>query len=254
MQSYKFIIEYDGSRYKGWQRLGNNELTIQAEMEDVLSKLERRDIEIVGCSRTDCGVHSLGQVATAQLHKHYHCQELRDYLNQHLPEDIIIRSVETVQDTFHPRHDSTGKTYRYQIWNKEHQNPFLRKYSNHIKEALNLDAMRKAANHFLGSHDFTSYSNAKGQKNSMVRTIYAISIFESEGLVSIEITGDGFLYNMVRKMVGALIEVGLGKRLDTTIEKTLEHKDREQVLYLAPSKGLILVKIYYLGDNFRMVR
>ncbi|NLP33740.1 MAG: tRNA pseudouridine(38-40) synthase TruA [Clostridiales bacterium] len=245
MNNYKLTIQYDGGRYKGWQRLGNNENTIQGKIEKVLSLMAEEKITIIGCSRTDAGVHAIGQVANFKTNKKFTEQEVKQYLNRYLPTDISIVAVQLVPDDFHSRYHAKAKTYRYQIWNKEYSNPFLRKYSMHIEEALNINAMRLASRHFIGSHDFTAFSNAKSKKKSMVRELYSIDIQEEDGLLVIHVKGNGFLYNMARWIVGTLIDVGLGKLEANQIPAIIASKERNKTGRLADAQGLYLESIEY---------
>ncbi|CUH93337.1 tRNA pseudouridine(38-40) synthase TruA [Herbinix luporum] len=245
MANYRLTIQYDGGRYKGWQRLGRGENTIQGKLENVISELIGVDTEIIGCSRTDAGVHALCQVANFHTDKQFTEKEIMDYFIRYLPKDISVVKVELVPDKFHARYHAKSKTYLYKIWNRKYPNPFMRKYSMHIEEKLDLEEMKKAAAFFIGKHDFTAYSNAKSKKKSMVRNIISIDIKEEEGFVNIRICGDGFLYNMVRKIVGTLIEVGLGKKKPCDIPHILESKLRKETGIIAEAGGLYLEKVEY---------
>jgi tRNA pseudouridine38-40 synthase len=245
MYNYKLTLQYDGGRYRGWQRLGQGEATIQDKLEQVLSKLTGQPVELIGCSRTDAGVHALAQVANFKTDRSLFCKEIMTYLNHYLPQDISITKVEEVPEQFHARYQAKDKTYLYKIWNREYSNPFMRKYSMHISEPLNVELMRQASDYFLGTHDFTAYSNAKSKKKSMIRTIYSIEFEELEGVLQIRITGDGFLYNMVRWMVGTLVAVGLGKMKGEELPDILESKQRNRTGDLAEANGLYLEKITY---------
>ncbi|HPU63332.1 MAG TPA: tRNA pseudouridine(38-40) synthase TruA [Mobilitalea sp.] len=245
MPNYRLTIQYDGGRYKGWQKLGNDENTIQGKMEKVISQLVGEDTEITGCSRTDAGVHALYQVANFKTEKYFTEKEIMDYFIRYLPKDICVINVEIVHDRFHARYNAKSKTYLYKIWNREYPNPFMRKYSMHVEQKLNLEEMRKAGSFFLGEHNFTAYSNAKSKKKSMVRKIYSVDINEEDGFVNIRICGDGFLYNMVRKMVGTLIEVGLGLKKAEDIPAIIESKSRKETGLMAEACGLYLEKIEY---------
>lgn len=245
MYNYKLTIQYDGGRYKGWQRLGNGEHTIQNKIEQVLSRMLGREIEIIGCSRTDAGVHALGQVANFVTEVELDAESIKAYLNQYLPEDISVTRVAAVPESFHARYHCKDKTYLYKIWNKEYSQPFLRKYSMHVKETLNVERMKQAGVYFVGKHDFSAFSNAKSKKKSMVREIDRIDIQQEDGVITILIQGDGFLYNMVRWMVGALIEVGLGRMEASLIPDILESKERGKAGNLAEACGLYLEKITY---------
>lgn len=250
MANFKLTVQYDGSRYKGWQRLGKGEATIQGKLEEVLSRMNGSEIEIVGASRTDAGVHALKQIANVKLD---HCTdaEIKAYLNKYLPQDISVSRVETVPERFHARYHVKDKTYLYRIWNEEHSHPFMRKYSMHVEQKLDLPLMRQACQAFLGEHDFTAFSNAKSKKKSMVRYIYAIEVEETAGLVDIRIRGNGFLHNMVRKMVGLLIEVGLGKKDVGDVTAILQAKQRYPGL-MAEAQGLYLEAISYEEKSGRL--
>ncbi|MEH7455758.1 tRNA pseudouridine(38-40) synthase TruA [Bacillus sp. JJ1127] len=243
MNNYKLTIQYDGGRYKGWQRLGNNDNTIQGKIESVLSEMVGKEIEIIGCSRTDAGVHALNQIANFKIDENLPEFKVKKYLNQYLPNDISITDVELVSERFHARYNSKAKTYLYKIWNEEHTNPFMRKYSMHVGKKLNVENMKKAAQYLIGSHDFTAFSNAKSKKKSMVREVYMLDIVESEGFIQIRVSGNGFLHNMVRKIVGALVEVGLGQLDAEVIPQILEAKQRNQINCLADASGLHLEKV-----------
>ena len=243
MNNYKLTIQYDGGRYQGWQRLGNSENTIQGKIESVLTEMVGEPIEIIGCSRTDSGVHALSQIANFKSDINMTEAEVMNYLNRYLPRDISIVEVTLVPERFHARYNAKDKTYLYKIWNEQYTNPFMRKYSMHVEESLNLPSMIKASHYFIGSHDFTSYSNAKSKKKSMVREIYSIDIEENAGFIEIRVRGNGFLYNMVRKIVGTLIEVGLGEIDAKNIPSIIESKERVQTGRMADPAGLYLENV-----------
>lgn len=238
-------IQYDGGRYKGWQRLGGDENTIQSKIETVLSKLLDEKIEIIGCSRTDAGVHAYDQVANFKSDTKMTVNELKDSMNRYLPTDISIKEVRIVDDAFHSRFTAKTKTYVYKIWNGDCPNPFVRKYSLYIDSKLDLHQMTKAAKHFLGEHDFTAFTNAKSKTKSMVREIQDIDIEKHGDMITIRITGNGFLHNMVRKIVGVLIETGLGTIKGDEIPAILSSKERSKSGMLADACGLYLDKIIY---------
>jgi len=243
MNNYKLTIQYDGGRYKGWQRLGNGENTIQEKIEKVLSELVGRKIEIIGCSRTDAGVHAIAQIANFKLSENLTENEIKNYLNKYLPQDISIIDVTIVPESFHARYNAKDKVYLYKIWNKEYANPFMRKYSMHVEKKLDVSRMKKAAEYFIGEHDFTAFSNAKSKKKTMVREIYSINIEKDGDFVQIRVRGDGFLYNMVRRIVGTLIEVGLSEVDFENIPTIINSKERNQAGYIADACGLYLEKI-----------
>ncbi|MEG6520348.1 tRNA pseudouridine(38-40) synthase TruA [Desulfotomaculum sp. 1211_IL3151] len=245
MNNFKMLIQYDGGRYKGWQRLKNSENTIQGKIENVLSELVGKKVEIIGSSRTDAGVHALAQIANFKTNENLSEAEIKTYLNRYLPQDISIRGVTLVPEDFYARYNAKSKTYLYKIWNEEFSNPFLRKYSMHIEKKLNTTLIKKATQYFIGEHDFTAFSNAKSKKKSMVREIYSIDLEESAGLIQIRISGNGFLHNMVRKIIGTLIEVGLGEKAAGDIPKILASKERNLTGCMADAGGLFLEKINY---------
>ncbi len=245
MYNYKLTLQYDGSRYKGWQRLGQGEATIQDKLELVLTQLVGQPTQIIGCSRTDAGVHALAQVANFKSDTMLSCEDIMDYLNRYLPQDISVYHVEEVDGLFHARYHAKNKTYLYKIWNREYSNPFMRKFSMHVKERLDIKEMQLASGYMLGSHDFTAFSNAKSKKKSMIRTIYSIEFEEEDGFINIRICGDGFLYNMVRWMVGTLIAVGLGRMKKEELPDIFDTKQRNRTGDLAEATGLYLEKISY---------
>jgi len=245
MYNYKLTIQYDGGRYKGWQRLGNGENTIQDKLENVLSEMVGYELEIIGCSRTDAGVHALAQIANVKLKEEIAEEQIMKYFNHYLPQDICVTEVVMVSENFHSRYNAKDKTYLYKLWNREYCNPFQRKYSKHVIEKLDIPAMEKASRYFLGSHDFTAFSNAKSKKKSMIREITALDFEEEGGFINIRIQGDGFLYNMVRWMVGTLLEVGLGNMKADELPGIIEGKERNMTGNLAEACGLYLEKITY---------
>lgn len=245
MYNYRLTIQYDGSRYKGWQRLGGGEDTIQEKLEQVLTKLVGHEVELIGCSRTDAGVHALAQTANFKTEKELEPHQLRSYLSHYLPKDICVTEVTVAPWNFHARYQAKDKTYLYKIWNLEYGNPFMRKYCMQIQDKLDLEAMKKAADYFIGEHDFTAFSNAKSKKKSMVRELYEISFEERGAFVHIRLRGNGFLYNMARWIVGTLIDIGLGKLQADEVPRMLFEKDRSKTGNLAEACGLYLESITY---------
>lgn len=243
MNNYKLTIQYDGGRYKGWQRLGNNDNTVQGKIESVLSQMVGEEVEIIGSSRTDAGVHALHQVANVKLNGDWTADEIKKYLKRYLPQDISVVDITLVPERFHARYNAKAKTYLYKIWNEEHTNPFMRKYSMHVEQKLDINKMKQAAQYFIGSYDFTAFSNAKSKKKSMVREIYSLHIEKKDAFIQIRVSGNGFLHNMVRKIVGALIEVGAGRMDANDIPTILEAKERNAINCLADGSGLYLEKI-----------
>jgi tRNA pseudouridine38-40 synthase len=245
VNNYRLVIQYDGGRYKGWQRLGGEENTIQGRIEQVLSALFDHRIEINGCGRTDAGVHAKMQVANFKAQGHFEDDEIKRYLNRYLPLDIVVLDVARVPLHFHARLNAREKTYLYRIWNEADANPFERRYSWHIPEKLDLVAMNRGAGYLTGTHDFTAFSNAKSKTKSMVRIISSIEIQRDGGIVSLRIRGSGFLHNMVRRMTGTLADVGLGVVQAESIPGILLSLQRNRAETLAPACGLFLEYISY---------
>lgn len=245
MLNVKLTIQYDGGRYKGWQRLGGKEQTIQGRIEQIISETVGRPTEIIGASRTDAGVHALGQVANVRIPDDMSATKLRNVLNHKLPPDISVLAAEQVDAAFHARFDAKEKSYIYRIWNEDYSHPFMRRYSMHVKKKLDIRAMQEAARHFLGKHDFTAYSNAKANKKKAVREIYALDIARRDGFIEIQVRGNGFLYNMVRKIVGSLIEVGMGEKHAADIPLIIMSRDRALTGRMADAQGLYLENIVY---------
>ncbi|RKD20869.1 tRNA pseudouridine38-40 synthase [Caminicella sporogenes DSM 14501] len=245
MRNIKLVIQYDGSRYRGWQRLGDTDNTIQAKIENVLSRMTGEQVEIIGSGRTDAGVHALNQVANFKTNSTMSTSEIQDYCYRYLPDDIVIKSVEEVDDRFHARYNVKGKKYLYRILNSKYHDPFIRKYITHVPEKLDLEAMKTAANYFIGEHDFTSFTTAKSKKKSRVKKVFDVEIFKDGDIIEILFYGKGFLHNMVRIMVGTLLEVGYGKMKPEYIKELLEKKDRSLAGPTAPPQGLFLYEVEY---------
>lgn len=245
MNNYKLKVTYDGTRYKGWQRLGNTDNTIQGKIEAVLTKLFNEEIQITGASRTDGGVHALNQVANFKVKSKLSPKEIKDYLNHYLPEDISIHEVTIAGNQFHSRFKAGPKTYVYKIWNRDYRDVFLRKTSLHIAEELDINLMKEVADIFIGEHDFSAFTSAKSKTKSMIRNIFSISIGKNQGMIEITFRGNGFLHNMVRRLVGAIIEVGLKKATIDDVKKALENKKSGIVGATAPALGLFLKNIEY---------
>ena len=245
MYTYRLTLSYDGSRYNGWQKQGNTKNTIQEKLETLLSRLTGEEVEVSGSGRTDAGVHALGQVASFRTAAEQDCDSLLRDMRRYLPEDIGAVALEPAEPRFHARLNATGKTYVYRVWTEECPNVFERKFLYTVTEPLDLAAMKKAAEHLTGTHDFMSFCANKRMKKSTVRTITALRIDKIGGELRFSVSGDGFLYNMVRILVGTLLEVGMGKRSPDSIPALLDAKDRSQAGYLVPPHGLRLEAVYY---------
>lgn len=245
LRNIKLIIEYDGGRYKGWQRLEAAEATIQGKLEEVISKMLNTDTEIIGSGRTDAGAHARMQVANFHTSSNMTIEEMRSYINHYLPQDIVVKGIEEVEERFHSRYNVKSKAYIYQIWNSSIPSAFQRKYSLHIPVVLNISEMKKAAEKLTGTHDFIAFSSVKKTNKSTVRTISEIKIERVNEMVLIRVEGDGFLYNMVRIIVGTLIEVGLGRKAPEYIDSIFKAGKRLEAGQTVAAQGLFLQKVNY---------
>lgn len=245
MKNYKLAIQYEGTRYNGWQKQGNTKNTIQGKMEDILLKLCGRPVEIHGSGRTDAGVHATAQVANFKADIKLSTEELRDYFNRYLPEDIGVISVEIAEERFHARLSAKSKTYVYRIWKSPVPDVFGRRIRYTLTEKLNTENMRRCAEVMCGTHDFAAFCSNKKRKKSTVRTVYSINIEETENEYIFTFHGNGFLYNMVRIMTGTLVEAGREKLSPAEVSEILEDKKRERAGYTAPPEGLTLEKVEY---------
>lgn len=245
MYNYKLTIQYDGTRYRGWQIQGNTDQTIQGKLEGVLHRLTGQPVEVHGSGRTDAGVHALGQVANVKLPRPVEPSELLGELNRYLPADIGVIAAEPAPERFHARLNARSKTYRYRIWNSAIPNVLERSYLYAIPEALDVAAMERAAADLVGTHDFRSFCGLKRFKKSTVRTITDIAITQNGAEVRLEFTGNGFLMRMVRILAGTLVEVGLGQRDADTMPAVLAAQDRAAAGPALPAQGLVLVRVEY---------
>ncbi len=244
MRNIRLDICYDGTRYKGWQRLPKVDNTIQGKLEQTLSRILGEPIEISGSGRTDAGAHAEHQIANFHCESRMSCREILEKLGRYLPEDIGIHSCQEAAPRFHARLNCVGKTYRYRIWNSSSPCVFQRRYVYEIPERLDVAEMEKAAQLLLGEHDFSAFCANKKMKKSTVRRVDAIKLQRCGDELVLTFTGNGFLYNMVRIMVGTLIEVGRGEREAESIPALFGGK-REQAGYLVPAQGLCLTEVFY---------
>jgi tRNA pseudouridine38-40 synthase len=244
MRNLRLDICYDGTRYKGWQRLAGEDNTIQGKLEQTLSRILGETVEVSGSGRTDAGAHALGQVANFHCHSVMSCGEILSQLRRYLPEDIGIYSCQEVPDRFHARLNAKSKTYRYRVWNSDSPCVFNRKYVYIRPEELDVDAMRRAAAHFLGEHDFSAFCANRNFKKSTMRRIDSFTIERTGEEIHFAVTGNGFLYNMVRIMVGTLLEVGMRERNGDSIPLLFGEK-REKAGGLVPAQGLCLMGVEY---------
>ena len=260
MVNYKMILQYDGTRYRGWQVLPS-ELTIQGKLQDVLSKMAGYQVEVTGSGRTDAGVHAKGQTANFHLKEEWDEEKILSYLNHYLPEDIAVCEVKRVDERFHSRYQALEKTYLYRIHTGKIPEVFERRYVYDYKEPLDVKRMRKAAEYLCGTHDFKSFCGNKKMKKSTVRTIFQIQINELPGDIEeiggeirFTYTGNGFLQNMVRILTGTLIEIGDGRREPEDISEILEAKNREAAGYTVPACGLTLIEVVYQEKELSQCR
>ena len=244
MRNIRLDICYDGTRYRGWQRLPGKDDTIQAKIENVLSRVLEEPIEISGSGRTDAGVHAQGQVANFHCQSGMPCGEILEKLRQYLPEDIGILRCKEVSERFHARLNATEKTYRYRIWNSDVPCVFERRYVTVVPENLDVAAMERAAALLEGEHDFSAFCGNPKFKKSTVRCIRSVQICKDGQQLQIFFTGDGFIHNQVRIMVGTLIEVGKGQRSAESIPALFGGK-RSEAGFLAPAQGLCLMEVFY---------
>lgn len=243
--NYKMVVQYDGTRYDGWQKQGNTGDTIQGKLESVLEKLTGEPVEVSGSGRTDAGVHAVGQVANVHLETEMEAEEILNYVNRYLPEDIGLISVEQVPERFHSRLNATGKVYTYWIETAPKTPVFQRKYMYGLGACLDIEAMKRAAALLCGTYDYQSFCTKKNRKKSTVRTVKTISFRPHGSQIEVHIVGDGFLYHMVRILMGTLIEVGQGRRSPESMKEILAAKDRRAAGYTVPACGLFLTGVMY---------
>lgn len=244
MKRIKLVTAYDGTNYHGSQ-IQNNGETIEGVLKKELSSLLNEEINLIGASRTDAGVHARGNVYVFDTNSRIPPEKFTYALNARLPEDIRIQDSCEVPDAFHPRHQDTIKTYEYRVLNRKLPLPEYRLYTHFTYEELDLEKMNEACKYFLGEHDFASFCAAGSQVESTVREIYDLHVKKDGDLLTISVTGNGFLYNMVRIIAGTLLKVGGGHISPEEIEKIIEGKNRSLAGPTAPAKGLILVEIRY---------
>ena len=244
MKRIGIVVAYDGTNYCGWQ-IQPNGVTVQGVLNETLSKLLGEKIEVMGASRTDAGVHALGNVAVFDTGSRIPGEKISYALNQFLPEDIRIQLSEEVDPDFHPRYCDSEKTYQYRILNRRFPVPTERLYSYFYHYKLDVDLMREATSFVIGKHDFASFCGSGAQVKSTVRTITAMDVWRDGDIITIEVSGTGFLYNMVRILAGTLIEIGNGQYPPEKMAQILEARNREAAGPTAPAHGLTLMGIQY---------
>ena len=244
-KNYKMIISYDGSRYHGWENQPGVEMTIQGKLNQVFSRLAGTEVEVIGAGRTDAGVHARGMTANVHLDVPYTEEEILQYANRYLPDDICITELKTASDRFHSRYLATGKTYCYTCYVGDRKPVFQRKYVYIPDGVPDIPRMRQAASYLKGEHDFASFSHNPRMKKSTVREIYDIRIEKKGPMLTFTYHGSGFLQYMVRILTGTLLEVGLGLREPDSIPELLQARNRSLAGFTAPAKGLCLMKVDY---------
>ena len=248
VRAFKLTVAYDGTAYAGWQRQPNVD-TVQARIETALGEIEGRDVTLHGAGRTDAGVHALGQVASIQIRRPIEGSRLLRALNAKLPGDIRVLRVETAPDSFHARYGARRKSYRYRINHAPVANPMERRFSWHVPVSLDMAEMNRAGAVLIGSHDFAAFQTASkaAAVSSTVRTIFDLRIRpEGDGMIALDVTGDGFLRYMVRTMVGTLVEVGRDLKPADEMAGILASLARDRAGPTAPPQGLFLVSVDYL--------
>lgn len=244
MKRVKLVVAYDGTNYHGWQ-VQDNGITIEEVLNRTISELVQEDIKVIGASRTDAGVHACGNVAVFDTESRIPGDKFSFALNQRLPEDIRIQKSCEVDADFHPRYADTVKTYEYNILNRRFELPSKRLYAAFCYYPMDIERMNQAAAYLVGEHDFKSFCSAGAQVQTTVRTIYAVNVTKEDDMVHIRITGNGFLYNMVRIIAGTLMQVGTGLMEPEQVKGILEARDRSKAGPTAVAKGLTLVEIRY---------
>lgn len=243
MRNLKVTIQYNGKNYCGWQKQPDS-LGIQGTIENAIYEITKEKIKIIGSGRTDAGVHALGQVANFKLESNIPTKNLPNALNAKLPKDISIIDCIEVDEEFHSRYSAKRKRYRYLIYNSSYRNPIYKDMSYHVKYDLDLKKMCEEAKSLIGEHDFKGFMSSGSSVNDTVRTIYDITLQKQDNLIILEVEGNGFLYNMVRIIVGTLVDIGRG-RIKESLKNIIDSKERGMCGHTAPAHGLFLKKVDY---------
>ena len=244
-QNYKMTLSYDGTRFYGWEHQPTTDMTIQGKMESVLSLMVQSEVEVIGCGRTDAGVHAKNMVCNAHFDTQLNTDEIRDYLNRYLPDDICVKEVRIASDRFHSRYNAIGKTYCYTCYIGDVKPVFNRKYVYVLDQKPDIQEMKKAAEYLIGTHDFASFCGNPRMKKSTVRKVDRIEIQKRGDLLTLTFHGSGFLQHMVRILTGTLLEVGFGKRTAESVLELIDAKDRKLAGFTAPAKGLCMMQVDY---------
>ena len=244
-QNYKMTLSYDGTRFYGWEHQPTTDMTIQGKMESVLSLMVQSEVEVIGCGRTDAGVHAKNMVCNAHFDTQMNTDEIRDYLNRYLPDDICVKEVRIASDRFHSRYNAIGKTLWYSCDIGDVKPVFNRKYVYVLDQKPDIQEMKKAAEYLIGTHDFASFCSNPRMKKSTVRKVDRIEIQKRGDLLTLTFHGSGFLQHMVRILTGTLLEVGFGKRTAESVLELIDAKDRKLAGFTAPAKGLCMMQVDY---------
>ena len=244
MRNIKLIIEYDGAKFGGWQKQPTK-LNIQGEIEKAIQEITGEEINLTASGRTDAGVHSLGQVANFKTNSNIAIEKFPMAINSKLKKSIVIKEAEEVEKDFHARYKCKGKKYRYIINNSTCGSAIYRGLEYHIPQKLDIDKMKKAIKYFEGKHDFKGFRASGTSSKDSVREIYKAEIIQEKERIYIELTGNGFMYNMVRIIAGTLVDVGLGKIKPEDISNIIQSKNRTLAGKTLPAHGLYLVEVYY---------
>lgn len=244
-ENYKLTISYDGSRYYGWEHQPNTEMTIQGKLENVLSLMVGTSVEVIGAGRTDAGVHARAMIANVFLDTEMPVEDIRDYMNRYLPDDICINEVRKAGERFHSRYNALGKTYCYTCYTGDTKPVFDRKYVYTLEAKPDIEAMRSAAEILKGEHDFASFCSNPRMKKSTVRKVDRIDIVQKGDYLTFTYHGTGFLQHMVRILTGTLLEVGYGRRNPESMAELIEARSRSLAGATAPAQGLCMMKVDY---------
>ena len=244
MRNIKLTIEYDGKDFNGWQKQPNR-LNIQGEIEKAIQAITGEEVELIGSGRTDAGVHAFAQVANFKINSNFPIEKMATAINSQLKQSIRIQKAEEVSEAFHSRYHCHKKTYMYIIDNSEQGTAIYRNLSYHISQPLNIEKMQKAAIYIVGEHDFSCFKSSGTSSKSSVRTIYEAKVLKEQERVIIKITGNGFLYNMVRIIAGTLVDVGLEKIQPEELENIINSKNRQKAGKTLPPQGLFLASVEY---------
>lgn len=243
--NYKLTIAYDGSRYYGWEHQPNTEMTIQGKLENVLSLMVGTPVEVIGAGRTDAGVHARAMIANVFLDTEMSVEDIRDYMNRYLPDDICICEVRKAGERFHSRYNALGKTYCYTCYMGDTKPVFDRKYVYTLEKKPDIEAMKRAAEILKGEHDFASFCSNPRMKKSTVRKVDRIDIVQKGDYLTFTYHGTGFLQHMVRILTGTLLEVGYGRRTPESMAELIEARSRSLAGATAPAQGLCMMKVDY---------